>query len=113
MDNEFNFNIYSRRWGHDDYYSIILTDNGWNFSATATHLSGECDKKGNPFLFNTLEHESINYPKELDEYLEHLWYQVKEQGLNQEEIQNALNALAEWISLCEKSSPMGLWASLK
>jgi len=113
MSDKFHLSIYSRRWGHNDSYSIKITDNGWDFTATMTHLSGECDKKGNPFVFKALDHESINYPKELDEYLEHLWYVIKEEGLSREEIQESLNTLADWINLCEKNSPSGIWKSFK
>lgn len=113
MEKEFKFNVYSRRWGHYDHYTIKLNENGWDFSGVSVPLSGECDKAGNPFLFKTLDHDTINYPKDLGEYLEWLWYQATEQGLSQEEIQNALNMLAEWVSLCEKSSPKGIWESYK
>ncbi|URZ16360.1 hypothetical protein [Clostridium felsineum] len=113
MDKEFDFSIYSRRWGHDDDYSLKITDKGWNFLCVSVPMSGECDKAGNPFLINKLENELINYPKDLGEYLEWLWEKVKKENLTDEKIQESLNILAEWINLCEKNSPKGIWETMK
>lgn len=65
-----------------------------------------------PSLFKTLDN-SVNYPKDLGEYLEWLWYQATEQRLKEEEIQDVLNILTEWVSLCEKNSPGGIWKTFK
>lgn len=112
MDHEFTLTVYSRRWGHDDSYKLKRTKTGWELS----HISisaGKCDKSGIPYLFENLNHDSINYPEGLPGYMAWLWEQAAEQGLTHEKVQESLNELGDWISSCEKSSPKGIWEAYK
>ena len=108
---KFTFKVYSRRWGHKDNYTLTRTEMGWDTDFMSS--GGKGDKSANPGLFNALNHDSVNYPEALPGYLEWLWEQAKEQGLSQEEVQNALNDLAEWISICESNSPQGIFEVYK
>jgi hypothetical protein len=107
MENEFNFTIYSERWGHEDSYRIKRTLNGWHISflSTSPAESGETDKAGRPILYNLLEHDGIAYPDSLSKYLEWLWGYVNNNEISDEEIQNALDKLAKWVTLCERNKP--------
>lgn len=111
IDHEFEFNVFSRRWGHDDRYRIKRTANGWQINHLG--IGGPCNRKGEPFLFENLDHDSINYPEELPGYMEWLWDQCSELGLTHDQVQAALNELADWVSLCERNSPRGIWQSFK
>jgi hypothetical protein len=105
---EFEFCVFSRRWGHDDSYHITRTADGW----TVGHLmiNGPCDKGGRPFLFENLRHDSISFPDGLDGWMEWLWNQAASSGLSAEQVQQGINQLAEWVSATEKSAPHGgLW----
>jgi hypothetical protein len=55
----------------------------------------------------------INYPEELPGYFAWLWKQAAEQGLSHEDVQLALKQLADWVSLCEKNTPKGLFRDWK
>ena len=112
IDHEFTFKVFSRRWGHYDTYHIQRTATGWNIGFRTT-ARGPCDKDGNPDLYKTLDHDSINYPNALPGYLEWLWEQGAEQGLSHEVVQLALDQLAEWVSLCEKNTPGGIFRGWK
>lgn len=104
----FEFHVYSRRWGHDDVYKLTRTENGWHFQFAGY---GECDKGGNPYLFKSLEHDLIFYPNGLDGHFEWLWKQAHENGLSKEQVQEAINELASWVSKTEKDTPCtGVWA---
>ena len=111
IDHDFEIKIYSRRWGHLDTYQITRIESGWVIGNLS--ISGSCDKTGKPYLFENLKHDLINYPEAIPGYLEWLWDQASEQGLSHKQVQQALNDLGEWISICEKNSPKGIWEGYK
>lgn len=106
-----NLTVYSRRWGHDDTYTVEITNTGWNISHVAH--SGDCDSFGKPYLFTILDHDSINYPEELGGYMDWLWRTANEQNMDETEIQKHLDELGAWIQTTEKSTPRGLWQQFK
>jgi len=103
--------VFSRRWDHDDTYTVEKTIKGWNISAMT--IGGECDKKGAPFLYKNLDQDSINYPEELPGYMEWLWQQAYDQSLSDDQIQEELDRLGEWIKTTEKASPKGIFQGYK
>jgi hypothetical protein len=105
---EFEFIVYSRRWNHEDAYSVMRTENGWDVYHES--IGGPCDKGGHPFLFDNFHQDFIEYPIGFDGWLEWLWEQASSQNLTKEDVQNALNKLGEWVSNTEKNTPSGgLW----
>ena len=107
----FSMRIFSRRWGHEDQYDIKRIETGWEISFLAR--GGNCDQEGKPFLFERLDHDSINYPAALPGYMKWLWEQAAEQGLAKEEVQKELDAIGFWISACEKYTPRGIFRGYK
>jgi len=101
-------NIYSRRWDHHDRYSVEHTDDGWVIEHM-TKDKGPCNPRGEPYLFEHLTHDSINYPVDLGGYMEWLWRQARERNMSEPVIQECLDVLAGWIETVEKASPRGLW----
>lgn len=110
LGDKFQFRVFSRRWGHEDTYEFIRNDKGWIISLSS---GGQADKLGKPWLFDLLDHDSINYPEELAGYLEWLWIRAEEDGLSHEQVQKALQELADWVSTCERNSPKGIWQGYK
>ncbi len=110
MGEKFDFRIYTRRWGHYDYYGLTRTVDGWKIEG-GSEFENQANKKGKPALFEALKHDSVSYPRTLGIFLEQVWVKASE-GANKEVIQEALNDLAEWISLCEKSTPRGIFEGL-
>lgn len=112
----FSFPIYSRRWGHIDSYKVTRTSSGWTFHHMQDVAAGRDARVGGKSgtgLFELLDHDSINYPEELPGYFEWLWEQAADRGLDAGEVQSALTDLADWVSLCEKNSPQGVFESFK
>jgi hypothetical protein len=104
---DFEFQVYSRRWGHKDKYIFKRTAEGWDIHSLR---GGSCDKGGRPFLFNNLHQDLIQYPRGLDDWLEFLWEQAASKGLSKDEVQTALNELANWVNITEKNAPSnGVW----
>ena len=102
--------IYSRRWGHNDSYSIDKTANGWHVrSISHMMIEGECDKKGNPSLYQHLDQDFINYPQALPQYMEFLWNRAEQEHITEAEIQAALDELGKWIQITEKATPIGIF----
>lgn len=103
---EYNFEVYSRRLGYNDIYTIEKIDTGWKVNHYRRNENdGKSDKQGNPYLFKQLDQDLINYPADLGEYMEYLWEQITEQNMNDKEIQKRLNNLANWCQIVEKNSP--------
>lgn len=105
---KFTFRVYSRRWGHHDEYRIRRTEDGWHVEHMS--INGPCDKSGRPILFSNFRQDSIQYPARLDLYMEWLWDQAAEQGLDRNKVQSALQELADWVSNTERNAPSdGVW----
>lgn len=102
---QFEFRVFSRRWGHHDIYQITRTLLGWDVNHFA--IGGPCDKGGRPFLFDNFRQDSIQHPHRLDGWFEWLWDQAESKGLSKEQVQEALNELAAWVSETEQKVPSG------
>lgn len=96
--------VYSRRWGHTDRYTISRNRNGWFVGHIM--INGNCDKRGKPFIFENLKHDSIKYPEALGDAMEQLWNQADSTQMSDEEIQSKLDSIGHWISETEKSAPI-------
>ncbi|MGC6586131.1 hypothetical protein ACPV3A_14335 [Paenibacillus sp. Dod16] len=107
IGDRFEFNVYSRRWGHEDHYGLTRTSSGWNLSHTT--YGGEMNKSCEPNLFEALRHESVIYPRNLSGFFEWLWDRAERDGLSHDEVQEALNQLANWVSNCERDAPRGVF----
>lgn len=104
----FELKVYSRRQKRSLNYRIEKTENGWNVKYLHTRFDNDiCDKKGAPNLYKQLNQDSINYPDDLGNYMEYLWNQATEEHFTNENLQEHLNELGEWISTVEKASPKG------
>lgn len=103
--------VYSRRWGHSDTYQIQKTATGWQVQHIM--IGGDCDTSGRPYLFENLDHDSINYPAALDGYMDYLWRQAEAGCWAEKKIQPKLNILGRWITKVELASPKGVFAGYK
>jgi len=111
IGHKFKFKVYSRRWGHADTYYITRNEDGWFCEFNAYSAQG--DKSADPILYTILIHDSISYPRDLPDFMDWLWNQAHQEGLKHEEVQKALDELAEWVSLCERNVPRGIFRGLK
>lgn len=101
LDYKMSFRVYSRRWEHDDVYSVTRTVDGWKVS----HLSfnGIDDKDGSKVLIESLKHDSIQFPEEGIKYaFESLWHMADEKEMSTHELEVKLQEIADWISSIEK-----------
>jgi hypothetical protein len=116
LNHEFTIEVMSRRWGHKDSYHLKRTKRGWTIwrmEKVNTGRDGRIGGKPGTGLFDLLDHDSINYPEELPGYLEWAWTRAAEDGLSPDELQQALTELAEWVSIVESSSPVGIFKGYK
>ena len=100
---EFEFKVWSNRWGHYDQYRITRTGTGWRVEHIV--INGDCDKTADPFLYANFDQDSINYPHDLGFYMELLWEKAHDEGLLKKQVQAGLNDLAEWVSIVERATP--------
>lgn len=103
LDEKFDFKVYTRRWGHDDLYTITRNKDGWFIS----HLShqGQGGKNAEPILSYILRHDSVSYPRNLADVMEDIWMRAEDEGLTKEKVQEMLNQVAEWVSIVEQNYP--------
>lgn len=116
IDHEFAFTVYSRRWRHTDTYRLKRTRAGWVVQSPQVipvGRDGRVGRQDGTGLFHLLDHDSINYPEALPGYLEWLWDRSEAEGLSHDQVQGALNQLAEWVRTCEQSSPTGIFEDYK
>lgn len=99
---EMKFNVYTRRWGHEDCYKIIRTDTGWYCKFSA--INGDCNRNGRGALQQNLNHDCVFYPREGIEYaMLKLWDEANRGIIDLEILSERLQQVAEWISISEKS----------
>ena len=99
----FTMKVYTRRWWHYEYYLITRTKKGWDIQAVAKSYT--CRKDASQGLNKLLEHDSVCYPKQINEFFKWLWDRAAEDGLTKAEVQKAITQLGKWISECEMSAP--------
>ncbi len=111
LNSHFHMDVYTRRWGHSDRYQLTRVIGGWHFKFLGKNITSK--KNGRPGLFKMLDHDSVNYPEALPDYMQYLWDKADTDGLTPEEVQKNLDELSKWISDCEKKSPKGIFRGLK
>jgi len=110
---EFEICIFNRRLKHEDTYRLRRTETGWHLGTMSLSHTGECDKCAQPHFFDSLRHDSVQYPRGASDWFEWLWDQAKQKGLSHEQVQSALDQIAAWINQTEKSAPCtGVWEGL-
>ncbi|QAA32703.1 hypothetical protein [Clostridium manihotivorum] len=101
LNKDIKIAIYSRRWGHDDYYRIARTTTGWKVSF---HQTREGSKEGEA-LIKHLEHDSISYPNSLSRFMLDLWNKADSEEMSIEDLKEYLESITMWINVCEKNTP--------
>ncbi len=94
-------------WGHIDRYKISKTDNGWYVANIS--INGECDKTGEPYLFENFRQDSIDYSQDLGGYMEFLWDKSTSENMSENEIQKQLDLIGKWLQTDQKASPGGIF----
>lgn len=106
----FVIRVFTRRWGHYDNYIITRVQNGWKIQNT--FLSIRCKKNMRPGLNKALDHDGVCYPAQINLFFEYLWDKAAQDGLSQKQVQEAIDDLGKWISLCEHNAPKKLFGGL-
>ncbi|KKL21157.1 hypothetical protein LCGC14_2448230 [marine sediment metagenome] len=101
MSEELDFKVFTRRHGKYDAYKITRIPNGWNVKFLVH--SGNCNPKGEPYLYDNFRQDYICYPNKLPDILELLWQYADD--LTRNELQDKINEIAEWVSVCERAHP--------
>ena len=104
LNNKFDFDFYSRRWGSFDHYTITRINEGWAFKGSNLEGIENSNKEGKPGLFTILNHDSVCYPAKIGKLFEWLWNRAAD-GATKDEVQQAISDIGKWISICEKNTP--------
>ncbi|MBT2334385.1 hypothetical protein J7E49_10780 [Variovorax paradoxus] len=99
----FTFNYHRNRWGDTQSISLTKTATGWHQGAIA--YTGEMSPEGDSLFFGNFDQDMVNYPKRLGDFLGHIWRQLDSGEWSDAEAQKHLQALADWVSACERAEP--------
>ena len=106
MKEEFKFTVFGRHFNHYDTYTLILNDEGWHVSHIA--INGQCNRRGEPVLYQNFRQDSISYPADMASDMEDIWESFHEGERTHEEVQEALNRLGKWVDATGNARP-ALW----
>ena len=101
MNEELDFRVFTRRWEHYDTYRFTRITTGWH-REFKVH-TGDCNPKGEPYFYSNFRQDYVSYPNDLPDVLELLWEHADE--LTEEELQEKMNEIAEWVNACERAHP--------
>lgn len=97
LNKRMTIRIYTRRWGHEDVYSIERTIDGWMVDGTQTK------KDGSNELFRKLNHDYVFYPEDgVKHALEELWDLANGHDLPFDAMNKRMQEVADWISAVER-----------
>lgn len=112
---KYSIKVFSPRWGHDDTWDFYLDGEGWKVQfGTGTHgcrlhcedsVNDADEIKEDKQFFHWARNDMINVPEVLPRFLRYLCAEYKEGEINEEQIQEELDALAEWINAVTRFRP--------
>lgn len=102
LNQEFDFKVYSQRWGHYDNYLVKRTLEGWEVNFLMT--GGKGDKEGSAIIY-CLEHDSITYPVDISSYFRAIWKYADNNYVKVDKIRAYMQKVGDWISTTEKKRP--------
>jgi len=109
---QFSFPVLTKRWGVPDTYHLTRTAEGWDVDFMG--ISGHGDRGGRDALYESLDHDCVEYPASLPIRLEYLWRMAQDRCLSKRQTQAALTRLARWVSEVEYRCPKGpVWEGYK
>lgn len=102
LDIEMEFPVYTRRWGHEDYYRISRTTTGWYINFLS--INGDSEKDGTGKIFANLKHDGVLFPEEdIKNAFSVLWDDADRREMPISELKRKLQDIASWISGVEKA----------
>lgn len=102
LDIEMEFPVYTRRWGHEDYYRISRTTTGWYINFLS--INGDSEKDGTGKIFANLKHDGVFFPEEdIKNAFSILWDDADRREMPISELKRKLQDIASWISNVEKA----------
>ncbi|WP_111636951.1 hypothetical protein [Marinomonas shanghaiensis] len=106
----FQIEIFSPRWGHNDTYTIKMTNNQMTITAGARSSTAINRPNLDPQwtgeeLSRILSNDSITAPDNLKDVLEHAWEEWRNGNIKDPDLQNELEILAAWINAITQHKP--------
>lgn len=101
LNKDLDFMVYSKRWGHNDKYTIKRTVEGWDCNFFKLHQG---DKTGKAII-DCMKHDYISYPSTLEYLFEELWELANNEEMKFETLQKEINKISIWVISTEKNKP--------
>jgi len=110
----FDVEIYSPRWGHDDFYTITVDGNQLNIEApVGRNCSCVYDQATDSFVWDSnydsliriFRNDSIEAPESIYDDIEMIWRRLIQGRDSQDKFKENFENLADWISEITRSKP--------
>lgn len=116
---EFMFDVYSPRWGHEDSYRVSFASNKMSIKFLSTDISCFWDEQNGPTwqpsrdkLLEAFSNDQVQASGNFVDALEHAWSMWREKKLDYEGAKVELGELFTWLNLCTKGVPKSdFWKS--
>lgn len=103
IGHEFDFSVFTRRWGHFEKYVLTLTEKGWHVAYSG--MEGDSDAAAYPTLYANFRQDFVAYPEAIKGAI--AWIHREHPGFTDDEVQDGLARLAGWVSELERTTPQG------
>ena len=104
--------VFSPRWGHDDIYTITLSRESMKITHHPRGAICRWVENQDPewqstdgSLFGIFRNDSVTAPENFLDALEILWLNWRNGEINNEQVNDELKALFEWLNITTKSKP--------
>lgn len=110
MDTTIELNIFSPRWGHEDLYTVELSQDCMKISMQAKKAKATWCEESDPkwtgeSLEKIMNNDNIYPPAITKDLFERAWKAWRNGDLNAQDVAEELRHLANWINIITKSKP--------
>jgi hypothetical protein len=103
---ELTFKYRTNRWNGPTTLRLTHNADGWHLGANA--YTGQVTPNGAPLLFGNFDQDGVSYPRGIDLQLEYAWDQIAAGVWDEQDAQERIQELADWVTACEEAEPR--WA---
>jgi hypothetical protein len=102
--------IFSPRWGHEDTYTVELAQDSMQISMQARRVTATWNDSTDPTwsgesIESIMNNDSIYPPAITQDLFERVWKAWRDGELNDQEAEQELQHIAEWLNVVTKAKP--------
>jgi len=87
----------------DDNYYMEFNNDGWFIKHIV--INGQCDVKGEPYLYRNFTQDSLSYPYNLGDQFEFIWHSYDQKLITSEEVEARFLQITKWLRAVNENRP--------